>query len=87
MILTVTLTSGTNVTMINTPLGSRRVNSSLLNITPLVYSTQNGSNVVGEALGEIDGRLLGESLGLLLGDTLGSAEGDAEGQIHATRSL
>ena len=79
MILTVTLTSGMNTTIINTPLGSRRVNSSLLNITPLVYSTQSGSYVVGEALGETEGVLLGPTDGLALGEALGVALGLDEG--------
>ena len=85
--------------MINTPLGSLRVNSSLLNMTPLVYGTQNGSKVVGAELGETEGPLLGDALGVLLGetlgvllgetlgDTLGCSEGEADGQIQAMRNL
>ena len=46
---------GTNDVMINVPLGSFRVTSSLVNMTPVVYVTQNGSKVVGEELGDADG--------------------------------
>ena len=66
--------------MTSAPLGSRRVNSSLVSMTPLVYSTQNGSNVVGDALGDAEGWLLGEALGELLGIPLGEALGLADGE-------
>ena len=54
-ILTVTDSFGSNVNTINTSLGSGSVGSSFDNITPWVYLTQNGSNVVGAALGDADG--------------------------------
>jgi len=63
-------------------------------MTPLVYSTQNGSKLVGtelgdaegvalglvlgEALGDADGVALGETLGDALGTALGLAEGDPD---------
>ena len=83
IIRTLTLTSGTNDTMINIPSGSVRVNSSRVNMTPFVYSTQNGSKVVGAELGDSDGVLLGDALGvelgIALGEALGVADGDADG--------
>ena len=54
-ILTLTDTSGVKVKMLSVSAGSGRVNSCLDSMTPLVYSTQNGSKVVGEALGDADG--------------------------------
>ena len=79
-ILTVTLVFGSKLKMTNALSGSRRVSSSLLNMTPLVYSTQNGSKVVGEALGDAEGWLLGDALGVLLGIPLGVALGVADGE-------
>ena len=55
VILTVTDSLGSNVITINAPSARGSVNSSLDNITPWVYLTQNGSKVVGEALGDEDG--------------------------------
>ena len=54
-ILTLTDTSGVKVKMLSVSAGSGRVNSCFDSMTPLVYSTQNGSKVVGEALGDADG--------------------------------
>ena len=54
-ILAVTDTSGVKVKMLSVSFGSGSVNSCFDNMTPLVYSTQNGSKVVGEALGDEDG--------------------------------
>ena len=65
--------------MTNAPLGSRSVSSSLVNMTPLVYSTQKGSNVVGEELGLAEGVALGAALGVELGMALGEALGVADG--------
>jgi len=87
MILMVTLTSGTKDKMISTPFGKARASSSLVNMTPLVYSTQNGSKVVGEELGAEEGIVLGMALGVELGATLGSSVGELDGQLHAMRSL
>ena len=73
IIRTLTLTSGTNDTMINIPSGSVRVNSSRVNMTPFVYSTQNGSKLVGVELGDTDG--------VLLGDALGNVDGEEDGEV------
>jgi phage tail tape-measure protein len=79
MMRTVTLSPGTNDKIISTPSGRRSVSSSLVSITPLVYSTQNGSNVVGAELGAADGVALGLALGDDVGPPVGEALGEADG--------
>ena len=78
-ICTVTLTFGMKFKMTNTPFGSLRASSSLVNMTPLVYTTQNGSKVVGAALGAADGVLVGDELGVVVGDDVGDELGDDVG--------
>ena len=49
-------------------------------MTPLVYSTQNGSKVVGVALGDSEGLLLGEALGVADGEADGEDDGEELGE-------
>jgi hypothetical protein len=82
LILTVTLTSGTKLRITKVSLGRLRVTSSLLNITPFVYGTQNGSNGVGEVLGKADGSWLGDELGAVEGGPLTAPLGKADEAIE-----
>ena len=78
-ILTVTLVLGSKLKMINASSGSSRLGSFFVSCTPVVYSTQNGSKLVGAALGDAEGWLLGDTLGELLGFPLGYELGDPDG--------